>query len=190
MPGCFSLVLNVRFRNSCQHIKLALASTTMFHMSFLLSALTIDIEPSSAQEVTLFCKVSEQTYSDLHTKLVVPKYHPQQGGISHQKPASTYSLLSLKSKLTHLKQSAWAHLREKSDQNDYSQNRPDLTVFLIRLHPPQTCSNALSAAASCIRSAVSTAWNSSDLTTRVQRNIPVNLNNRVCEGIRKNICIC
>lgn len=48
-------------------------------MSFLPSALTIDIEPSSAQEVTLFYKLSEQTYSDLHTKLVVPKYHPQQG---------------------------------------------------------------------------------------------------------------
>lgn len=56
-----------------------------------------------------------------------------------------------------------------------------LDSILLRL-----AENDLSAAASRIRSAVSTAWNSSsDLTTRVQRNIPVNLNNRVSEDIRK-----
>lgn len=89
VPGCFSLVLNVQFRNSCQYIKVAPASTT-FHMSFLPSTLTIHTEPSSAQEATLFYKLNEQTYSDLHTKLVIPKYHPQPGRISLTPEASQH----------------------------------------------------------------------------------------------------
>lgn len=50
-------------------------------MSFLLSISTIDIEPSSAQEVTAFSS-GVSKHSDLCAKLVVPKYHPQQGSIS------------------------------------------------------------------------------------------------------------
>lgn len=89
VPGYLSLVLNVQFRNSCQCVKTALASAT-FHMSFLPAALTIDIEPSSAQEVILFYKWSEQTYSDLYAERVVPKYHPPQGSISLAPEASQH----------------------------------------------------------------------------------------------------
>lgn len=79
-------------------------------MSFLTSALTIDIEPSSAQKVTLFYKLNEQTYSDLHTKLVIPKYHPQPGKISLTQEASQHPFSPMFEVETYYKHSAWAHL--------------------------------------------------------------------------------
>lgn len=81
VPGSFSLVLKVQFRNPCQCVKTALASAT-FHMAFLPAALTTDTEPSLAQEVTILHKWSEQTYYELRAELVVLKYHPQQE-VSH-----------------------------------------------------------------------------------------------------------
>lgn len=146
-------------------------------MSFLPSTLTIDVEPSSAQEITHF--TSEQTCSDLRTKLVVLKYYPQQGSISLTPEGSQHSFSAkIEVEIYSLEAVGLAYLQMKSDWNNCSQNRPDLIISFIRFHVPKTWRNDLSVAASLVWYAVSTAWNSlSNLTIPVQHNIPVICNN-------------
>nr|DBA13206.1 TPA_asm: matrix protein [Para molly bornavirus] len=92
VPGYFSLVLTILFRKSRQYIKIALASSTSpFKVPFLPAALTLDVEPVSAQEVTVFYRWDPTTFETLKAILILPKAVPPKGQIRLTSEASQHA---------------------------------------------------------------------------------------------------
>lgn len=82
IPGYFSLVLEITLRYSQHHIYLALASARdAVRMTPLQAFLTLDLEPLGGFSTCLFYRWSDEGYSSLKPRLVVPQKFPRQGKI-------------------------------------------------------------------------------------------------------------
>ncbi|DBA13212.1 TPA_asm: matrix protein [Bombay duck fish bornavirus] len=92
VPGYYSLVLTIYFKNSKQFLKVALASSSSpFQVPFLPSALTLDLEPVSAQEICIFYRWETSVFDSLKAILVLPKKVPQKGKIRVDPEASQHA---------------------------------------------------------------------------------------------------